>query len=133
MALTDLDQLPKSLQTRAYHAAGEIAWPRPEALQVIDYLTAQGTAVLGVEIWLPTSPGPTIPTPIIYNWEAEARQESEAWTQFAERVNQLAKEYVDSFEWDEEDVSHKSLTPYFNLTLCQEREYAELSSPLVEG
>lgn len=127
-----LDQLPESLQTNAYRAAGEAAWPRLEALRVIDCLTNQGIAMLGVEIWLPTHPGPTIPTPILYTWEAAAREAGETWPEFVTRAKKLAREYIDQFTWDEADTAHKSLTPYFNLTLCQEEEYDKLLAILGE-
>lgn len=120
-----LDQLPALLRKSAYYATGEAAWPGQEALRVIARFTDQGIAVLGVEVWLPTRPGPTIPTPFIYTWEAEEKKEFETWTEFARRVNKQAREYIDKFEWDEADNEHQNLIPYFNFTPCQEQEYGK--------
>jgi len=119
-----LERLPINLKESAYLALnGEAAWPRSEALKVVDFLAKHGMAVLGGEVWLPTTPGPTIPTPIIYTWEVDKRQKGESWSEFVQRASELTKAYLSQFEWDKVDVKHKDLTPYFNLTFCNEQEY----------
>ena len=109
--------LPTRFRRAVYCAGGEAAWPRREACEVIDCLTDMAVAVIGVEIWLPTEPGPTIPTPIVYSWQAEHEGSDVDWLNFIEKANKSAGEYVRTWQWDEADVQHHGLVPYFNLTL----------------
>ncbi len=114
-------RLPEVLQIAAYSAGGEYAWPRGEALLVIEDLSRQGCGVIGIDLWLATEPGPTIPMPV-YTWEAQLRQAAEPWSAFVRRVNTEAAGYVRDFSWDAEDKHHASSPPYFNLTVVEERE-----------
>jgi len=113
-------RLPESLQIAAYSSGGEYAWPRDETLQVIRHLTEAGSAVIGVEVWLATEPGPTIPSPGIYVWEASSRQATESWSVFAQGANTRAADYVRAFSWEPHDKKHTGETPYFNLTVVEE-------------
>jgi hypothetical protein len=105
-----LSILPQSLRDCAYVVGDEPAWPRGDALRVVDVLAREGLGVCGVEIWLPGKDAPTIPTPIIYTWEAVTTQG--AWRPAA---NEAAKEYIGSFAWDPRDIAHLSSAPYFNI------------------
>lgn len=118
-----LQHLPISVQQKSLRSVNESAWAAQEALQVIDHLDAQEVAILGGEVWLP---GPTHPFPFVYGWDVRSKRENESWSQFMQRASQLAKEYVSTFEWDEEDITHHGLIPYFNFTFCQADEYKEL-------
>ena len=110
-------QLPDRLKTTAYASqTGEFAWPRQDAVSVIDLATQSNVAVFGVEVWLPTTPGPTIPSPIFYEYAPEERP-GEPWEGFVRRANSEAREYVAQFQWDDADDAHKTETPFFNLTL----------------
>jgi hypothetical protein len=115
-------RLPESLQIAAYSADGEYAWPRDQALLVIQNLGEKGFAVIGTEVWLATEPGPTIPTPGIYTWEAQSRHAAEPWSAFAHRVNTDAADYVRAFSWHPDDRKHLSEVPYFNLTVVEDRD-----------
>lgn len=115
-----VDILPERFRKSGYLAGGEAAWPKGEACRVIDYLTSVSLAVCGIEIWLPTDPGPTIPTPFIYTWEATPINQQESWSDFARRTNEQAKVYIRAFEWDKEDTEHKDMSPYFNLDIFVE-------------
>jgi hypothetical protein len=120
--------IPENLITSAYVSKnGEPAWPSKEALEVIDWATSSSLAVFGVEVWLPTMPGPTIPTPYIYTLETE-RHEGESWDDFVVRANTAAATYVRQFEWDRADVRCHHLAPYFNLTMvdCDQNEIADV-------
>jgi hypothetical protein len=113
-------QIPSRLLGSAYLAPiGEPAWPKNAAIETIDWATKSSIAVLGVEIWLPTLPGPTIPTPYIYQFET-TRQESEDWRRFLIRANDAARNFVETFDWDDADKSHHGKSPVFNLTFSEE-------------
>jgi hypothetical protein len=107
-------QLPDKLRKAAYHASNEFAWTKSDSLDVIDWLSSQGLSVSGVELWLATHPGPTIPTPYVYQWSARPATvgQSNAAVQ-----NTAAKKYISEFEWDEKDHHRQGQTPYFNLTV----------------
>lgn len=113
-------RLPESLQSSAYCADGEYAWARDEALKVIEFLSERDYAVIGVDVWLATEPGPTVPTPGVYTWEAGLRRASELPASFARRVNHDAARYVKYFVWHCNDGKNTSSVPYFNLTLLED-------------
>ncbi|MGD0634409.1 MAG: hypothetical protein ABSA13_09060 [Beijerinckiaceae bacterium] len=70
-ALVWVSILPLDILKRAYRASnGELAWPGTDATAVVKILQANGFSILGVDIWLPTRPRPTIPTPFVYDWSA---------------------------------------------------------------
>src|SRR5215470_5002937 len=108
--------LPESLQIAAYSADGEYAWPREQAIVVVQCLTERDCAVVGVDVWLATEVGPTIPTPVIYGWEGDSRRPPESWTQYVQRVNARAGDYIAAFAWHPQDGKHRLDVPYFNLT-----------------
>jgi hypothetical protein len=117
-----LDDLPSSLLGGAYLSqTGEPAWPRVEALQVISWATKSEIPILGVEIWIPTTPGPTIPMPYFYAFEPESNP-GESETDFIVRANDATADYVRSFDWDSEDKQHHGVEPFFNLTLGDKKE-----------
>jgi hypothetical protein len=97
-------RIPPEIQARAYGAGNEFAWPREDAIQVIAAIKSH-FVVVGVEVWLPTTPGPTIPTPFVYQWGAGPSDAKNA------------AEYIRTFEWDDADTHHRSFEPYFNLTI----------------
>ncbi len=116
-----IENIPKSLSEQAFVDKDEAAWPRDAAMSVISYLSQLGIAVIGGEIWLPTKPGPTIPMPYFYGWDSGSRNDNESWNEYVVRANEVAKEYVTSFEWAEEDTNHAELLPYFNFTVEEEQ------------
>jgi len=85
-----------------------MAWSRIPATRAVDLLEQNGYIILGVGIWLPTHPGPTIPTPFVYDWSAE---------RVADSANsaKTAGEFIRTFSWDESDQS-RGQEPYFCLT-----------------
>lgn len=109
--------IPRDLMTSAYLSqGGEAAWDKQHALEVIQWATLAGFAVFGMEVWLPTSPGPTIPMPFIYAFSSEPKEDEE-WPEFVKRANEEASRYISNFDWDPEDHGNRSQKPYFNLTL----------------
>ena len=110
-------EIPNKLLEKAYLTEDkkEAAWARGDALQVIEWCAETGVPILGVDVWLPTIPGPTIPTPYIYTFESR-QMPSESKTDFAIRSANECGDYVKSFEWDAEESTHHSFDPFFNLT-----------------
>jgi hypothetical protein len=58
--------LPPETVRQAYRSYEEMAWPRPDAEQVINLLQAEGYKIVSIDTWLPTTPGPT---PLIRDWD----------------------------------------------------------------
>jgi hypothetical protein len=114
--------LAPQLQAAAFQAGTEAAFRMTEAVQVIRWLSSSSLAVCGVEVWLPGSTGPEIPSPNFYFWDASERRDSESWPAFVERVNREAESYVRSFVWDQDDSAYQGREPYFNLDVCSESE-----------
>jgi hypothetical protein len=69
------EHLPRRLRDSAYRAAGtsELAWTKSQALEVLDYAAALAIPIVGVEVWLPTMPGPTVPTQPYYGFRSSRR------------------------------------------------------------
>ncbi len=109
-------QIPPALLDTAYIYHDEPAWQRTDAIKVIEWATRLRIGVFGGEIWLATTPGPTIPTPYIYAFDTPPSQ-GEHWDHYVERANSVAASYVANFEWHEADTTHHASIPYFNLTL----------------
>ena len=103
------DQLPQRLRELAYHAGRDYAWNKQCTIEVIEALTQLGAPIYGIEVWLATTPGPTIPGPFIYHWTAPVGADPH-------EANKAAREYVRLFEWDDSDEENKSNEPYFNIT-----------------
>lgn len=115
-------RIPTELRQRAYCASNrEFAWASEDAQAVIDLASQSGTGILGVEVWLPTVPGPTIPTPYIYTLTIEPFA-GEVHHHFVERSTQAAREYVKTFVWDPADLTHHGELPYFNFTFVVPQE-----------
>ncbi len=109
-------QIPGSLLARAFLSQnGEAAWGKDDALQVLAWAAASQIPILGVEVWIPTTPGPTIPTPFIYTFEPKYAA-GEPHSEFIARANREAAEYVRSFAWDSEDRAHHGIEAFFNMT-----------------
>jgi hypothetical protein len=108
-----LDLLPPDLAELGYRAGEEIAWSRGDALTVVEFLKTKGYVVLGVDIWLPTQPGPTIPAPFVYDWSLNAD------LPLRENAN-TADGFIRTFQWANADHSHHGMEPYFNITAIRQ-------------
>jgi hypothetical protein len=123
--------LPANLRDRAYQANNqELAWAKAEALEVIDVLVLNRIAILGGEVWLPTHPGPTLPPPKLYVWDAGNQFNNEHRSDYVLRTSECARNYIASFCWKLGEEVRYHLPPFFNLTLCDETEYGTLSDDL---
>jgi hypothetical protein len=108
--------IPESLLASGYRAEnGEMAWDKENALSVLRWAEDCGVCVLGLEVWIPTVPGPTIPMPFVYAFDPR-RDEGESDAVFLARANTEVVNYVNSFEWDVQDTAHHAYRPFFNLT-----------------
>jgi hypothetical protein len=104
------DLLPLDLQRAAYRANDEMAWSKADAIRVVEILKINGYVVLGVDIWLATRPGPTIPTPFVYDWAATVDPPS--W----KKNPKTADEFIRNFGWAAADRLNQGKEPYFNIT-----------------
>lgn len=111
------NELPEVFVRAAYVAGDERAWSREWALQVVDFARRHSIAVLGVEVWLATTPGPTIPEPYIYAWSVSDRLSEEPAQRFADRCATEARTYLSEFAWASDDLANARREPFFNLVL----------------
>jgi len=111
------NSLPNDLKNSRYEYRGEYAWAREDALRVIEALEKKDAAVIGVDVWLPTTPAPTIPTPFVYDLDASAKSHGESWRDFARRTGAHSAKFVREFGWDPQDSTYLHSVPYFNLTV----------------
>jgi hypothetical protein len=116
--------LPVKLIASAFlDKAGEPAWCKKDALQVIECLTRRNLAIVGGEVWLATRKGPVIPSPGIYTWTCPEVDYKETWSGFLDRANEFARNYVLNHKWDqEEELRYKGFPPYFNFSVIEEGE-----------
>jgi hypothetical protein len=101
------ENLPGELLGRAYRSKNELAWNRDDALEAIERLAKAGFVVLGVEVWLPTSPGPTMTGRY---WDSKAGP--------VPGEPQTAKDFVKNFRWGQYDKILEDREPFFNLTVA---------------
>ena len=114
--------LTQELLAGAYRSGDEFAWPVLAAKQAIDQLSLAGIAVVGIEVWVPTHPGPTLPSPYVYHWTMREKAPAEKWKEFVADAAQKAALYIDSFRWDDKEA-FISAVPHFNLTDLSQSEY----------
>src|SRR5438128_915589 len=67
------DRVSAEMMDVAYRASAtaEPAWQRSDAVRVLAELLELRIPVVGVEVWVPTTPGPTIPTAPYYGVSIE--------------------------------------------------------------
>jgi hypothetical protein len=97
--------LPSELLRRAYTTGSELAWSRQDAIKAINGLTQAKFVIVGVEVWAPTHPGPTM-TGWGWGWNdasVPGRPKS-------------AQEFVETFQWGADSKTFGSVEPFFNLT-----------------
>jgi hypothetical protein len=102
--------LPPELMRRAYRIRNELAWARDDAIEAIDRLEKAGFTLLGVEVWIPSSPGPKMTG---RDWDSEDRA--------APDVPATARDFVKNFKWGPYDATLKGDEPFFNLTVAEKR------------
>jgi hypothetical protein len=98
--------LPKDLLQRAYNTGAELAWSRQDTVTAISLLMSAGFVVVGVEVWIPTNPGPTMT--------------GRGWTLSKASSPNSATEFVNSFQWGGDSKLLGGAEPYFNLTAVKD-------------
>jgi hypothetical protein len=76
-------------------------------------------AVLGVEVWLATKPGPMIPTRPFYSVSIESSPNEDSG-KMVSRSCLAARRFIQTFKWDPLDDASNYQEPYFNLTVDAE-------------
>ena len=99
--------IPDRFRDSAYERDGEYAWPRDEALQVLAVLNEHHCHILGVDVWVPTRPGPS---PVIYDWD-------ETRTGVRPNFPKDPADFIRFFTYEMGSVFDQPLPPHFNLTV----------------
>ncbi len=107
---------PELLQ-RAYKTGSELAWSRQDAIKAIDGLVQAEFVIVGVEVWVPTHPGPTMTG---WSWGLDD-------TSVPGRP-QSAREFVETFKWSPDDTTLRAFDPYFNVTTTSDESPKQRSS-----
>lgn len=95
------ERLPQDLRAVAYRSAHELAWRRKHALEVLEALHKLGYRATGIEVWIPTTPGPTIPSGLPQWEEGESAL--------------TAAEYIRDFCWMSEEERLANRPMVFNI------------------
>lgn len=110
--------LPKCLEAVAF-VSQEPVWKQSDCLEVIQWLSKNGQAVLGIELWIVRAG--TIRTLMntksgsaIYCTNCDPLPQ-EHWDDFVQRAARLASKGVSSFRWPEDSLEIPD-SAYFNLT-----------------
>lgn len=112
--MNSLDQegctLPRALINKAVLLAGELSWFSEDALQAIQWLSAHGCAILGVEIWEEREGSPKWIASSDYNYELY-----DDWIDYCQRCADAASQFVKGVKY-----KHTSL---FNLNYTSRKEF----------
>jgi hypothetical protein len=96
----------------------EAAWEQKDCLAAIDWLSKNGYAVLGFELWLPEDGGistaiRTKAGPAIYVFSCDPMK-SETWEDYVQRSAKEAAGHIGGFRWPEDSLEPPR-PAYFNL------------------
>ena|SRR5215471_17892478 len=110
---------PEELSAAAFVSGEEVAWAQKDCLAAIDWLSKNGYAVLGYELWLPENRGirtsiSTKAGPAIYVSSCDPMK-GEAWEHYVQRSAREAAGHIGKFHWPEDSLEQTHLA-YFNLT-----------------
>lgn len=112
--MEDTSIIPVTLLETSILLAGELAWPKQSAQDVVDYLSSNGIAVISVELWLPDGN-----VPIVTGWSEYEVKDFADWDSY---VKQNAKHATDIIT----NVAETSVV--FNLSWIDEDEYRLLNT-----
>jgi hypothetical protein len=110
---------PDELTAAAFVNGEEAAWEQKDCLAAIDWLSRNGYAVLGFELWLPQGGGirtaiSTKAGPAIYVSSCDPMK-GESWDDYVQRSGREAAEHIGGFRWPEDSLE-RPRPAYFNLT-----------------
>ena len=114
-----LTSLPERLRSIAFVNGDDLAWKQKDCADAINWLSQNGYAILGIELWLIEDGG--IRTAIRTKSGSEIHvtscdpRERESWQCYVERSARDAAEKISAFRWPTDSV--ESPRPaYFNLS-----------------
>jgi hypothetical protein len=102
------DALPEELLRRAYRYRNELAWRRTDAIEAIAGLEKAGFTLIGVEVWVPSSPGPQITW-----WLCDLGDE------VISNKPTNALDFVKNFKWGADYKGLEDREPFFNLEVAE--------------
>ncbi|HXX99274.1 MAG TPA: hypothetical protein VEI54_00040 [Candidatus Limnocylindrales bacterium] len=110
---------PEELAATAFVNGEEAAWEQEDCLAAIGWLSKNGYAVLGFELWLPEDRGirtaiSTKAGPAIYVSSCDPKK-GETWENYVQRSAREAAEHIGGFRWPEDSLEQPR-PAYFNLT-----------------
>lgn len=119
---------PKDLAAVAFVDGEEEAWEQKDCISAIDWLSKNGYAVLGFELWLPGDR--RIRTAIstkagsaIYVGSCEPMK-SKTWESYVQRPAREAAEGIGAFCWPDDSLEPPR-PAYFNLTWADRKWFRE--------
>jgi hypothetical protein len=120
---------PEELAANAFVNGEEVAWVQQDCLATIDWLSKNGYAVLGFELWLPEDGGictaiSTKAGPAIYVSSCDPMK-GESWDDYVQRSARETAERIGGFRWPEDSLEQPR-PAYFNLTWA-DRDWARNS------
>ena len=99
---------PEALEKVAFVCGQEAAWEQKDCLSAIDWLSKNGYAVLGFELWLPVDGGirtaiSTRTGPAIFVGNCDPMQ-GETWENYVRRSARQTAEYIGRLRWPEDSL-----------------------------
>jgi len=117
------------LSASAFESGEEAAWPRSDAVKVVDWLHQNGYATLGTELWIIREDG--IQPGIYVNGKREIhgntvshKQNSESWDAYVSRSGIETLNYLAKFE--EPPEARQQGKVYFNIVWANETDFLNL-------
>ena len=111
--------LPQRLADAAY-VDGDPAWKQGDCVEVIQWLSGNGLAVLGTELWLVKNglmhtEIDTVKGPVPFRTNCDPLSH-EKWPDYVRRSGELAVKTVEGFRWPEDSRESPDIGVYFNIT-----------------
>lgn len=122
--------LPANLTAAALASGQDFAWPVAVSADVVDWLAANGYAVLGTELWVIKPNGNICSLPVGESGTAGVygntvnRQQSEPWQAFVARSHQETVAYLRSFK---SSAIREGGKCYFNIVFVSEQDFSRRS------
>jgi hypothetical protein len=114
---------PETLAEVALVNGQEAAWLQKDCLKAIDWLSQNGYAILGFELWLPLGEGirtaiSTKAGPAIYVSSCDPTK-GETWEEYVRRSARETTAHITTFRWPEDSLEPPR-PAYFNLCWAEQ-------------
>lgn len=98
------------------HSLGlrEVAWPRHEALEVVDWYNARGHAILGGDVFIADENFSKI-NYASANWFVNEKQIKESWLEYTKRSREVAYKFIANYQEQKGKVTLYSVVSSFEL------------------